>query len=162
MAYNGYYANRSNKPQREKFEEDTAGKTETFVTRNVKLITFLVCLAVFLAFFGPWSVIRIVRWVEETNLQAEKEATMMDMDELASLVREGERLSWANFDGYYFEAVWATGMCIRQYDVLGDEYYLLVSAASDMAPLDSVLLIRKSDYAEIDILVEDGTALLPK
>ena len=32
---------------------DTAGKTENFVTRNVKLITFLICMGVFLALFIP-------------------------------------------------------------------------------------------------------------
>ena len=28
---------------------DTAGKTETFFTRNVKLITFLICVAIILS-----------------------------------------------------------------------------------------------------------------
>jgi hypothetical protein len=71
MAYNGYYSKRP--PKQDKWEpaEDTVGKTETFGTRNVKLITFLVCLGVFLAFFGPWSVMRIMEWVE---MQEQKEA----------------------------------------------------------------------------------------
>ena len=161
MAYNGYYANHQ-KPPKERYEEDTVGKTETFLTRNVKLITFLTCLVLFLAFFGPWSIIRIVQWVEATNLQAEKEATMMDEQELETIVREGERLSWASFDGYYYETVWETGMCIRQYDVLGDKYHLLVSAESSPAPLDSVLLIRHADYAEVDILLEDALGFIGK
>ncbi len=37
--------------------EDTAGQTETFATRNVRLITFLICMAVFLAVFIPVGVI---------------------------------------------------------------------------------------------------------
>ena len=159
MAYNGYYANHQ-RPEKQRFEEDTVGQTETFLTRNVKLITFLTCLVLFLAFFGPWSIIRIVRWVEETNLQAEKEATMMDEQELREIVLAGERLSWADFDGYYYETIWETGMCIRRYDVLGEKYYLMVSAVTEHAVLDSVLLVRKADYAEIDLLTEDATGFL--
>ena len=52
-------------------------------------------------------------------------------------------------------------MCIRRYDVLGEKYYLMVSAATEHAVLDSVLLVRKSDYAEIDLLTEDATGFLP-
>ena len=40
--------------------KDTVGKTENFFTRNVKLITFLICLGVFLAFFGPITVFTII------------------------------------------------------------------------------------------------------
>ena len=44
-----------------KVEEATVGQTETFVTRNVKLITFLVCVAVFLVFLGPLSIWHFAR-----------------------------------------------------------------------------------------------------
>ena len=165
MAYNGYYANRDNRDKEEKKlseEEVTCGQTETFLTRNVKLITALVTIGVLLALIGPWSVIRIVRWVQETNLQAEKEETMMDENEMAALVQHGDKLTWADFDGFYYETLWDGEMCIRQYDVLGGAYHFVVSAVSPMAPLDSVLFVRKSDWAEIDLIKEDGSALLPK
>ncbi len=45
--------------------EDTAGKTETFFTRNVRLITFLICIAVFLAIFGPLSAFHIRDYIRE-------------------------------------------------------------------------------------------------
>ena len=44
------------------YAPDTTGKTETFFTRNVKLITFLICIAVFLGIFGPLSVFHIYRY----------------------------------------------------------------------------------------------------
>ena len=46
-------------------EKTTAGKTENFFTRNVKPITFFVCVAVFLAFFGPLTVFTIANYIKE-------------------------------------------------------------------------------------------------
>ncbi|MBQ8431327.1 MAG: hypothetical protein IJX28_00435 [Clostridia bacterium] len=60
-----YFRNRPQKSKRQ--EVDTAGQTETFLTRNVRSITFFICLAIFLAFFGPWSVFRIMDYIEEKN-----------------------------------------------------------------------------------------------
>ena len=40
-------------PKKEKAEIDTKGKTETFFTRHVRLITFLITLSVLLAVFLP-------------------------------------------------------------------------------------------------------------
>ena len=66
------------KPKREELppEEQTVGKTENFVTAHVKLITFLVCLAVFLTFLGPWSVWRITEWVKQAEQDALEESYM--------------------------------------------------------------------------------------
>ena len=155
MAYNGYYSNRPQKPDKWSPADDTKGETETFVTRNVKLITFLVCLAVFLTFFGPWSVMRIRQWVQEQELQQEIEQTALTYDELVEIVNKGKLLDWSDFEGHHFEDLWETGMVIRQYTVRGEEYSLMVSAASATAPLDSVLLIRNLDHAEIDLMLGD-------
>ena len=67
MAYNGYYSNRPQKPDKWSPADDTKGETETFVTRNVKLITFIICMAVFLAFFIPIAVIGFNDFIEITN-----------------------------------------------------------------------------------------------
>ena len=92
MAYNGYYSNRPQKQDKWSPADDTKGETETFVTRNVKLITFLVCLAVFLTFFGPWSVIRIRQWIEEQETQQAIEQTALSYDELCEIARRTPEL----------------------------------------------------------------------
>ena len=161
MAYNGYYANRNRSDEDVRHpEEETKGQTETFVTRNVKLITFLCCLGVFLAFFGPWSIIRIVQWVEQSQLEAEMAETTMTMSEMETLIQKGKKLSWADFQGYYYETLWETGMCIRQYSVEGGTYSVLVSAVSEHAALDSVLVVRAADGEEIDLLVDDAQGFI--
>ena len=43
------------------------GKTENFWSRNVRTVTFLVCIAVFLALFGPVSVFTIRRVAGSEN-----------------------------------------------------------------------------------------------
>ncbi|MBQ7338844.1 MAG: hypothetical protein IJW40_10400 [Clostridia bacterium] len=152
MAYNGYYSNRPQKEDKWSPEEDTAGKTETFVTRNVKLITFLVCLGLFLVFFGPWSVMRIKDWVEQRELEETIENTALSYDDLSALVEKGAHLEWSDFEGHYYEGLWETGMCIREYTVKDNEFYIIVSAATSSAPLDSVLLVRELDDAEIELM----------
>ena len=44
--------------------KDTAGKTENFFTRNVRVITFVICIAVFLAFFGPLTVFTVAKYIK--------------------------------------------------------------------------------------------------
>ena len=80
-----YFRNRSPKKRRQ--EVDTAGQTETFLTRNVRLITFLICLSVFLAFFGPWSVFRIMEYLEAKN-DTRIPMTEADLITLSELDRE--------------------------------------------------------------------------
>ncbi len=163
MAYNGYYSNRPQKEEKWSPETDTAGQTETFVTRNVKLITFLVCLGVFLVFFGPWSVMRIMEWVEQKEMEQTITETALTYDELAEIVSRGKLLDWSYFEGHYYEDLWETGMVIREYSVMtedGEAFTLMVSAASTTAPLDSVLLIRSIDHSEIELMDGDIDAAM--
>ncbi|MBQ8212880.1 MAG: hypothetical protein IJZ80_02630 [Clostridia bacterium] len=55
----------------EPYRTETA-KTENFFTRNVKLITFLVTVGVFLAVFGPISCWRRVSIMGRTKTPAPK------------------------------------------------------------------------------------------
>lgn len=50
-----------------KEKPDTAGKTENFFTRNVRLITFLVCVGVFVALFGPIAMMEADNYLENEN-----------------------------------------------------------------------------------------------
>ena len=89
------------KPKREELspEEQTAGKTETFMTRNVKLITFLVCLAVFLVFLGPLSVWRISEIIKDKQ-QAEAIEAQMPIGALLAVADKGSAASWKDFRAF--------------------------------------------------------------
>ncbi len=89
------------KPPREELppEEQTVGKTETFATRNVKLITFLVCVAVFLIVLGPLSVWRISELVKERQ-EAKAEEAQMPLGALLAIADKGSAAGWKDFQKF--------------------------------------------------------------
>ena len=68
---------------------DTAGKTETFFTRNVKLITFLICIAVI---FSPFVVTYIKDVIEDKRMENRPEMTV---DELVLFAKRAKDLRQA-------------------------------------------------------------------
>ena len=141
MPYPGFKRDREqagDKPRR-KEEVDTAGQTETFWTANVKLITFIVCMAVLLATIGPWSVFQIVKWYEAR--EAEQNEVPVTQEQLDALVAKGDRLSWVDFDGFTYEVIAEDIAYIRKYPGENDRFYLLVTSSGSTAPIESVLLV---------------------
>ena len=76
---------------------DTAGKTETFFTRNVRLITFLICIAVFFALFGPISVFQIHRYIQENRVDPRPRMTVEEVSDVAD---RANNLRMSEFDKY--------------------------------------------------------------
>ena len=76
--------------------EQRPGKTENFGTRNVRLITFLVVLGIFLAVAGPVSIFQIKRWLDKK----ETSGKTMTAEELLHLTESGEPLTFATFRAY--------------------------------------------------------------
>ena len=72
------------------------GKTENFGTRNIRLITFLVVMGIFLAVAGPISVFRIKKWLDSRETRGKD----MTAEELIRLTESGEPLSYAIFREY--------------------------------------------------------------
>ena len=82
--------------KRKKQKPDTAGKTENFFTNHVKLITFLICLGVFLAIFGPISVFRIRDYIEEKRAIA----NAMTVQDILELAEDRDQLYLADFEDF--------------------------------------------------------------
>ena len=105
---------------------DTAGKTETFWTRNVRLITFLICITVFLAIFGPWSIHRIYQYVTE---QADSR-TEMTVSDLYALARSPQTVRPSDLDRFIGEvgSNELDGIRYSVYQIdIGDRYFLMAS-----------------------------------
>ena len=65
---------------------DTKGKTETFFTRNVKLITFLICITVI---FSPF----VGTYIQDMiNARREAERPELTVDELVFIAERGKDL----------------------------------------------------------------------
>lgn len=126
----------------------TAGKTENFFTRHVKLLTFLVCLSLFFMFFGPWNISRLAKWKKEQDELKDR----MPEKYIEHLIEIGPELEWADFSHYTYKVIAEDYAYIREYHTAKDEYLLLVSAEAEGKKLDSVLLMRRSDGVQWQLL----------
>lgn len=132
---------------------DTAGKTETFFTRNVKLITFLICVVVILS---PFVLTYIQDTIEDKRLEKRPEMTV---DNLVAIAERGDDLrqrDLSSFVGYRTE-VEMQGMKYAMYRIpIIHEDDLVLSISFD-ASLDYVFylkLINQDTKKELDLLTE--------
>ena len=132
---------------------ETAGKTENFFTRNVKLITFLICIAVI---FSPF----VITYIKDT-IEARREAARPEMtvDELTLIAEKGKDLrqrDLSKFEDYRDEAD-MQGMKYAIYRIpILHEKDVFLSISFD-ASMDCVFYINLTDMdtrAELDLLGE--------
>ena len=76
---------------------DTAGKTENFFTRNVKLITFLICITVI---FSPFVIVYIKDTIEDKRLASRPEMTVDELVLIAERSKNLRQADLAKFDDY--------------------------------------------------------------
>ena len=133
---------------------DTAGKTETFFTRNVKLITFLICVVVI---FSPFVLTYIQDTIEDKRLEKRPEMTV---DNLVAIAERGDDLrqrDLSNFVGYRTE-VEMQGMKYVMYRIPITHKDDLVLSISFDASLDYVFhlkLINQDTKEELDLLSDE-------
>lgn len=130
---------------------DSAGKTETFFTRNVKLITFMICVAVILS---PFVITYIKDVIEDKRLENRPEMTV---DELVLIAERGKDLRQRDFEKFkdYREEVEMQGMKYASYriPVLHERNcYLSVSFDTTMDYVFYVNLIDLDTREELDLL----------
>lgn len=132
---------------------DTKGKTENFFTRNVKLITFLICVAVILS---PFVLTYIQDTIEDKRL--EKRPTMT-VDELVYIAERGKDLRQRDLDKFegYCTKTEMQGMKYAMYRIpIMHEEDLVLSISFD-ASMDYVFhfkLIYQDTREELDLLTE--------
>ena len=80
---------------------DTAGKTENFFTRNVKLITFLICITVI---FSPFVIVYIKDTIEDKRLASRPEMTVDELVLIAERSKDLRQRDLAKFDDYCEES----------------------------------------------------------
>ena len=135
------------KKRKKKSEIDTKGETENFFTRNVKLITFLVCLGIFLAVFGPISVFRIRDYIEE---RSSKEIPMTAADVL-TLAQRHDTLYLTDFADFEKGVESETFYLID----VAPHFIVSVGAASVEAPVDHFTVTNTATDKKVDIMAAD-------
>ncbi len=133
------------------------GKTENFGTRNIRLITFLVVLGIFLAVAGPVSVFQIKRWLEKRETSGKD----MTAEELIRMTESGEPLTYAAFREY--SGRYSKSKSQQSFVIDFDHYTIRVVADPETDALISCRLydlnIRDSG---IDLLQENPRAYLSR
>ena len=130
---------------------DTAGKTETFFTRNVKLITFLICITII---FSPF----VITYIQDMiDARREAERPELTVDELVFIAQRGKDLrqrDLAKFEDYRDE-VEMQEMKYANYRIpILHERDLYLSVSFDMT-MDYVFYINLLDLdtrEELDLL----------
>ena len=132
---------------------DTAGKTENFFTRNVKLITFLICITVI---FSPFVIVYIKDTIEDKRLASRPEMTVDELVFIAERSKNLRQADLAKFDDYC-ERSEMQGMQYAMYRIpVVHERNLVLSVSFD-ASIDHVFyfkLIDQDSREEIDLLTE--------
>lgn len=140
-------ANATLKPQAEETEPDTAGETETFLTRNVRLITFLICIAVFLAIFGPISIFRIAKYIEENRDDGEA----MSVETVVELSARHEKLRLSDFKNYE-KTVSDGDDTILYFFTVEENYLVMVGAESKKGMLTCFTVTDSRTDETVDVM----------
>ena len=132
---------------------DAKGKTETFFTRNVKLITFLICITVI---FSPFVVVYIQDTVEAKRLENRPEMTV---ENLIAIAERGNDLRQRDLEKFveYREEVEMQGMKYASYriPVLHEkDLYLSISFDASLDYIFHLNLMDMDTRAELDLLSE--------
>ncbi len=132
---------------------DTAGKTENFFTRNVKLITFLICVFVILS---PFVVTYIKDVIEDKRMEMRPEMTVDELVIFAERAKDLRQRDFAKFEGYCIRSE-VQGMKYAMYRIpILHERDLVLSISFD-ASMDYVFYLNLTDMdtkKEIDLLTE--------
>ena len=144
------YPGRQHKPKKEMI--DTAGKTENFFTRHVKLITFLVTVGLFLVIVGPILLFGVTQdWMEPPELPKMTVEDVILLSEQNTVLKlsqftcyEGEMQEWSFGDYYVIE--------------IGSRYTLVCGADPKTQVVFYCELKDSETEQQLDVLSEDMRA----
>ena len=150
-------------------KKETVGKTENFFTRNVKLITFLICIGVFLAFFGPLTVFTIINYIEEKQ----DSRPVMSEEELLALSELDRDLYFSDIDGFKGTKDIKTidvplsdgGTQVKEVEIyyyfdVGENYSALAIAEIETEKIIYFRLSNKRTQWKADVLTDDIRSFL--
>lgn len=141
---------------------------EGFFGSHVKLITFIVCMAVILTVLGPWGIDMLVdRGRQEIFGNEVENKQDLTVDGVKLLADMGDTVTWdslrnLSYTDYSYEKEGKTNY-IREYEVVGTPLVLRVGGTSLVASPDYVRLIdyESGDFVE-DIRRDSVAAFLAK
>lgn len=129
-------------------------KPEGFASRNVKVITFAVCIAVFLLLFGPVNIFYLSRMSHVEKVGSAK-MTESDIRRLSAL---GEKLTMSDLKR--FEGSFSENDRSAIYTVQFDHYLLYAVEDTETGRIVVCLLTDASTEESVNVLSGDVSAFL--
>ena len=136
-------------------EDEREETPESFASKHVKTITFLICLGVLLALFGPVSVFHIYRSMERGEDGGSAVMTEADLLALASL---GERLTMKDLTG--FQGEMGENESRTTFYIYYEDYILFAVENKKTGMLDFCMLTHTDSEESIDIRKDNVRAFL--
>lgn len=136
--------------------KETVGKTENFGSRNVKLITFLVCLGVLLALFIPVGVIGIDAVIDFLERDERPEMTVADVVALSEQEGALYLSDLTRFQGTLDEQTWELHYIID----IAPCYHLRAVADKDSQKLLYFTMLNLDTGASVNVLTDDVRAFV--
>ncbi len=135
-------------------QPDTAGKTETFFTRHVKLITFLICMSVFLTVFIPVAYFGIDMVIDWTQRDERAQMTVENVIYLSELERDLYLSDLTAYQGELSEYDYETHYAIE----IEPHYYIRAVAENRTEKLIYFEIVSTKTGVQISILTDDVRA----
>lgn len=134
-------------------------RKESFFSNNVKLVTFIITVTLLFALIGPFSIIRIVKIVEENRHV--RDAEDISIAQIKQIAKSKPYITWSQFEGFNYEDQSTKTNTVREYSVKEKGFSLVVRGEkSDTVYPDNVHLLYSDDngttFVDIRINSVDG------
>ena len=152
--WNKEYDEHGNTVRNESSDYQTAKKTEGFFSRNVRLITFLICIGVFLVTFGPLLVLEAKNYFSDVQFRPK-----MPVENVIKLGEQNGKIREIQVSKYAYETKIMTD--VTYYYIEVEPYYLMIAVADhDTKMLISCQFSNLDSGESVDVLTEDVRAFL--
>ena len=139
----------------EKSSYDTAGKTENFFTRNVRLITFLICVTVFLALFIPIAAIETIDYFRNMG----DTRPQMTISDVVRLSKQNGRISEQQIENFKSEEKVKSNVTYYYIDI--EPHYQVLAISDNTTNMLIYCQLTNFDTGETaDMLLDDIEAFL--
>ena len=156
MGYREKYTRSSNKDRQR--GPDTAGKTENFFSRNVRLITFLICVSAFLALFVPIVAYETIDYLK----MARDMRPEMTLNDVLKLAEQNGKISEAQIQKFKTTSEDIQAATTYYYFDISPHYHVLAIADKNTKMLIYCQLTNFETGETADMLVDDIYAFLNK
>ena len=156
MGYRDRYRTKAEKEEEK--QTYSAGKTETFFSRNVRLITFLICISVFLALFVPIVAYEVVDYLADAR-DTRPEMTLSDVVRLSA---QNGKISEKQITGFKPSEVDNKAGQIYYYFDIAPYYHVLAISDKQTKMLIYCQLTNFETGETADMLTDDVYAFLNK